>query len=115
MRRSSTAPVGKGTGRHYAAGQMMSLVTFSFPTPTIFGAGALSELPARLQKLGVRRPLVVTDGGLVGTQAFKDLARTLGEPEQDRSWFVYSGVHPNPIEQDVRDAAGAFSRNKCDG
>jgi alcohol dehydrogenase class IV len=94
---------------------MMSLVTFSFPTPTIFGAGALSELPARLQKLGIRRPLVVTDGGLVSTQAFKDLASTLGEAEQDRSWFVYSGVHPNPVEQDVREAAGAFSKNNCDG
>src|SRR3954453_3501142 len=92
----------------------MSVQTFSFPTATMFGAGALAELPARLEKLGVRRPLVVTDSGLVNTPAFRALAETLGEAGQGKSWFLYSGVHPNPVENDVRESGAAFRENKCD-
>jgi 4-hydroxybutyrate dehydrogenase len=93
----------------------MSLSSFSFPTPTLFGAGALKELPARLAKLGVHRPLVVTDPGLLPTEAFAALAQVLGVGARDQSWFVYSGVHPNPIESDVREPAEAFVKNRCDG
>ncbi|HYD84618.1 MAG TPA: iron-containing alcohol dehydrogenase, partial [Opitutus sp.] len=92
----------------------MTLTSFSFPTRTLFGAGAVRELPAHLAKLGLRRPLVVTDQGLFNTDAFRALAHTLGPTEQDRTWFVFSGVHPNPVEQDVRDAADAFTANNCD-
>ncbi len=92
----------------------MSTITFSFPTPTLFGPGALAELPARAAKLGMRRPLVVTDPGLLRTAAFGALAAILGEAKRDRDWFVYSGVHPNPLEQDVREAAHAFRESQCD-
>jgi alcohol dehydrogenase class IV len=93
----------------------MPLTSFSFPTLTLFGTGALAELPQRSQPLGIVRPLVVTDAGLVGTSAFQTLARTLGESGRNKTWFVYSGVHPNPVEKDVREAALAFRENKCDG
>jgi len=55
----------------------MSLSSFSFPTPTLFGPGALAELPARLARLGIQRPLVVTDAGLLGTSSFRQLEHTL--------------------------------------
>ncbi len=93
----------------------MTLTRFSFPTPTLFGAGAITELPARLKALGIQRPLVVTDAGLLGTAAFEGLKSTLGAGAQGKSWFVFSGVHPNPVEQDVRDAAQAFLEHGCDG
>ena len=93
----------------------MSLSSFSFPTPTLFGTGALGELPARLARLGIRRPLVVTDAGLVGTGSYGHLERTLGAAEKASHWFLYSGVHSNPIEQDVVEAAQACQAGKCDG
>lgn len=93
----------------------MSLVTFSFPTPTLFGAQAVTELPKRLKSLGVSRPLVVTDAGLAGTPAFTLLTNVLGGEGQGKHWFLYSGVHPNPVENDVREAGKAISSNKCDG
>ena len=83
----------------------MTLSTFSFPTTTIFGAGAIKELPQRLRNLGLQRPLVVTDPGLLHTGAFTTLEETLGKGGRGSSWFVYSNVHPNPIEQDVIQAA----------
>src|SRR5438067_2520241 len=93
---------------------MTSLTTFSFPTTTLFGAGALRELPGRAKALGIRRPLVVTDSGLAGTETFKSLAQILGDTAKETEWFLYSGVHPNPIENDVREAAAQFREHKCD-
>jgi alcohol dehydrogenase class IV len=59
--------------------------------------------------------LVVTDPGLLNTSAFGALARVLGETQRDQKWFVYSGVHANPVENDVREAAACFRQHKCDG
>lgn len=93
----------------------MNLTTFSFPTPTLFGSGALNELPARLARLNVRRLLVVTDAGVAATEAFARLREVLGPSAEGRSWFVHSGVHPNPIESDVTESAKTFRDNSCDG
>ncbi|MBX3731911.1 MAG: iron-containing alcohol dehydrogenase [Verrucomicrobiae bacterium] len=93
----------------------METTSFSFPTPTRFGPGVLGELPAQLARLGVSRPLVVTDPGLAATEAFQSLVTALGAGERDRSWFVFAGVHPNPIEDDVRQPAALFLEHGCDG
>src|SRR6266705_1186521 len=93
----------------------MNPATFSFPTTTLFGAHALAELPKRLAILRIQKPLVVTDPGLLSTEAFQLLNQTLGSKKQGKMWFLYFGVHANPIEQDVQDAAEAFRTNDCDG
>src|SRR5213593_3536161 len=93
----------------------MSLATFSFPTPTLFGPGALAELPKRLVSLQIQKPMVVTDPGLLSTEAFQLLSQTLGSKKREKMWFLYFGVHANPIEQDVQDAAEAFRAHECDG
>lgn len=91
-----------------------SISTFSFPTTTVFGAGSLTELSARLDTLGIERPLVVTDSGLLGTQAFALLEQALGADHRGKDWLIFSGVHPNPVEQDVVQAAAAFRKERCD-
>ena len=83
--------------------------TFNFPTTTLFGAGTLAELPARLSAAGLRRPLVVTDAGLLPTRAFAALQSAVGQ-----GVAVFSGVHPNPVEADVSAAATAFREHGCD-
>ena len=37
----------------------------AWPTRVVFGAGALQRLPAQITRLGMKRPLVVTDAGVV--------------------------------------------------
>jgi len=91
-----------------------ALATFSFPTPTLVGPGTLSELGSRLAQLGSRRPLVVTDPGLLQTRAFQLLQRALGPAGPGQGWEIFSGVHPNPVEQDVIDAANAYRAKGCD-
>jgi 4-hydroxybutyrate dehydrogenase len=92
----------------------MSSTVFSFPTTTVFGPGALFDLPERIGGLRVRRSLVVTDAGLLETGAFQSLASVLGKSSQNTGWFVYSGVHANPVENDVREAAALFRERDCD-
>src|SRR2546422_2073879 len=91
-----------------------AVANFSFPTATLFGPGTISELPARLTQMGARRPLVVTDGGLLNTRAFEILRNVLGPSQLGKSWDLFHGVHTNPIEQDVVDAAKAFREGNCD-
>lgn len=103
-----------GWGRQVIAEVRMNVTAFSFPTRTLCGTGAVAELPAHLKRLGIRRPLVVTDPGLLPTGAFKRLQAVLGAEAQGRDWFLYSGVHPNPIETDVTESAEACRSNGCD-
>lgn len=93
----------------------MSLTTFSFPTTTLFGAGALAELRARLERLGISHPLVVTDPGLLATDAFQQLKTALGEIGPDAAGALYADVHPNPVEADVLEAATSYHVHRCDG
>ncbi len=93
----------------------MSITTFSFPTATLFGVGALHELPARLRRLGINRPLVVTDAGLLATTAYRRWQEMTAGPGAGQAWSLYSGVHPNPVETDVLEAAQAYRQNQCDG
>jgi 4-hydroxybutyrate dehydrogenase len=90
------------------------LASFSFPTAVVFGAGASAELPARLRQMGGRRALVVTDKALAQTAAFELLANHLGRATLGKTWELFDGVHSNPLEQDVVEAAKMFREAKCD-
>jgi 4-hydroxybutyrate dehydrogenase len=82
---------------------------FSFPTTILFGAWRIAELRERLAAMGAERPLVVTDGGLVSTPAFRSFLAAA-----PREHHVYSDVRPNPDEDNVTGAAEAFARHGCD-
>lgn len=75
----------------------------------MFGAGAAKELPGELARLKVRRPLLVTDSGVRGTDAFKRVSGLA-----DGAWPVFSGVQPNPTAPDVDGALEAYQSSKCD-
>jgi len=93
---------------------MTGISTFRFPTEIRFGAGARSTLEEFAQKCNVTRPLLVTDSGLLETEAFRLVA-----DQMDRLWpgahVRFSGVHPNPSDRDVEDAWSAYAGGKCDG
>jgi alcohol dehydrogenase class IV len=83
--------------------------TFSFPTTILFGPGTVKELPQRLAAMGASKPLVVTDKGLLGTPAFRTIESLSGG-----RWPVFSGVTPNPVEEDVERGSEAFRAGRCD-
>jgi 4-hydroxybutyrate dehydrogenase len=85
------------------------LSNFSFPTRVVFGPGAVRETPAILQAAGVKHPMIVTDSGVRGTEAFQKLSAVSAG-----TWPVFSQVHPNPTNDDVEAAFAAFVENHCD-
>ena len=93
---------------------MTKISQFRFPTDIRFGAGARSVLDEFAKKYKVSRPLLVTDSGLPSTKAFE-----LIEEQMNKIWpgsfSQFTGVHPNPTDQDVDGALGAYMQSKCDG
>jgi alcohol dehydrogenase class IV len=82
---------------------------FTFPIRALFGEGVRHELGAELGRLGVRRPLVVTDPGVRAAGLLADLEPALaGAP-------VFDGVQPNPTEADVLDGLARYREGGCDG
>ena len=93
----------------------MDTTSFNFPTDTRVGPGVMGQLNETLLALDIHRPLVVTDSGLLATEAFKKLAAALHPGEPDRDWFLHSDVQPNPTEANTRGAAELALANGCDG
>lgn len=93
----------------------MDVTSFSFPTNVLTGTGAINRINKMLLALEIHRPLVVTDAGLLTTEAYGKLAAALlpGEPERD--WFLFSDVQPNPTEANTRAAAELALAKGCDG
>ena len=93
----------------------MDITSFNFPTDTRVGPGVIGQINETLLSLGIHRPLVVTDSGLLATDAFKKLAGALLPGEPDHDWFLHSGVQPNPTEENTRGAAELALAKGCDG
>jgi 4-hydroxybutyrate dehydrogenase len=93
---------------------MAEISQFRFPTDIRFGAGARSILAEFARKYEVRRPLLVTDSGLLGTEAFRLVAE-----EMDRIWagayVKFTSVHPNPTDGNVEEAWQSYAQGDCDG
>ncbi len=87
----------------------MSLTTFAFPTTVRFGPGAVNELPAELERRGIQHPLLVSDAGLARTPVFARVSGMLPRA------VVFTGVAPNPTEQNVLDGVEAYRQGTCDG
>jgi 4-hydroxybutyrate dehydrogenase len=93
---------------------MDKISQFRFPTDIRFGVGARSLLAEFAQKYKVHRPLLVTDSGLPGTEAFYLVVDAM-----DRVWpgayEKFTDVHPNPTDEDVEEAWEAYAQGDCDG
>src|SRR3989454_12142645 len=86
---------------------------FAFPTRIVFGPGALRELGGETGRLGMKRPLLVTDRGVVGC-GLAD--RVSAEAKRaGLSVTLFDGVSPNPVEQNVFDGLEKYRAGKCDG
>ena len=86
---------------------------FAFPTRIVFGPGALRELGGETGRLGMKRPLLVTDRGVVGS----GLADRISAEAKRAGLAVtlFDGVSPNPVEQNVFDGLEKYRAGKCDG
>jgi 4-hydroxybutyrate dehydrogenase len=83
-----------------------ALVTWSFPTTIVFGAGAVSGVADHVKRIGGNRALVVCDAGVVKV-GIAERVRTLLEAGGVAA-SVFDKVDPNPVEKNVFDGVAAY-------
>src|SRR5215213_6153173 len=83
--------------------------TVEVPTRMVHGPGAIGRLGEIVEELGERRPLLVTDGGVVAA----GLAEKALERLTDAS--VFDGVRPNPDVELVGRTSEIYREEGCDG
>ena len=88
----------------------MALIQYLTHINIEFGARKL--LAAECERVGIKRPLIVTDAGV---RAAGVLDMLLAELPADMRSAVYDGTPPNPNEAAVRAATSAFNEGGCDG
>jgi 4-hydroxybutyrate dehydrogenase len=85
---------------------------FNYPTRILFGQGVIEDLAAEVQALGGKRPLLVTDSGLMKTDIPGRLEKLLKDGGLQPALF--SDVSPNPTDRQVDAGAAAFSEHQAD-
>lgn len=89
----------------------IGLVKFHAPE-IVFGAGSLAEAGYSAARLGARRPLVVTDPGIIGAGWTDQLLGHLREA--GLTPVVWSQVTPNPRDHEIRAAYAHYLEQECD-
>ncbi len=85
------------------------VTSINYVTRIHFGFGAVARSAHELEGMNIRRPLLVTDRGLLET-GIPDLVRaSIGDA------VLFSDTPQNPTEKSARQAAQAFIDNACDG
>ena len=88
----------------------MSLINYI--TQIQFDFGAVRLLKSECERIGIRRPLVVTDRGI---RAAGIVDTVLGALGHGASVPIYDGTPPNPNESAVREAVALYRQSECDG
>jgi 4-hydroxybutyrate dehydrogenase len=84
--------------------------TITYLTRIEFGEGQLSRVAEFLDVLGIKRPLIATDKGLVATGLVRKLSDLAKRPV-----FVFDGTPANPTEVAVLEAHASYKQSDCDG
>lgn len=87
------------------------MAVINYLTKIHLGFGAIGELGGELARLGVRRPLLVTDKGVAGAGLVAVAREALGGCEA----VVFDGTPSNPTEAAARDALARYEGEGCDG
>jgi 4-hydroxybutyrate dehydrogenase len=88
----------------------MALITYL--TRIQFDFGALTLLQSELQLLGMRRPLIVTDKGVIAAGLWD---RVKAHLPGNLPITLYDGTPENPTEAAMRDALATYKAEGCDG
>jgi alcohol dehydrogenase class IV len=87
------------------------LVKFHAPE-VVFGIGSLGEAGFSAARLGARRPLVVTDPGIIEAGWVDELLRHLRDARLDP--VVWCDVTPNPKDHEIHAAYERYVEQGCD-
>jgi alcohol dehydrogenase class IV len=87
------------------------MAVINYITQVQFDFGAIKLARAECERVGIRRPLVCTDKGIVAAGLLARLTEVLG----DLPCAVYDGTPSNPTEAAVMQAVAAYRAHQADG
>jgi 4-hydroxybutyrate dehydrogenase len=90
-----------------------AVAVMSWPTRVLLGPGALSRLGDEVRRLGMKRPLVVTDRGVVRAGIAERIHARLSEAGLLSARF--EEVQSNPTDRDATLGLAAYRSGSCDG
>ncbi|WP_461205618.1 iron-containing alcohol dehydrogenase [Clostridium sp. DL1XJH146] len=85
---------------------------YYFPSNVLMGSGAIQLIPNEVQKLNVKKAIVVTDEILVKIGVVGKVLEVLDKANIE--YCVFSDVKPNPTVKNVNDAYQCLKENQCD-
>jgi 4-hydroxybutyrate dehydrogenase len=89
------------------------LSTWSFPTRILFGPGAIQQVGHLVGEFNLRRPLLVTDPGIVACGLLDRLTERLQRARV--AWVLFDRVEGNPTEASVFPGVAVYHAEHCDG
>ena len=91
---------------------MELLGNWSYPTQILFGNGRVKELSSLLKSHDLKRPLFVTDKGLMNQTITKDTLNDI--VSHGFEYSLFSDVDPNPNELNLKDGLRVFREGNYD-
>lgn len=88
------------------------MALINYLTKIQFDYGAVATLPDELRALGVERPLLVTDTGIIAAGLLDAITEALGGSHAPA---VFDGTPQNPTEEAVESALALYRDERCDG
>lgn len=87
--------------------------SFSVPTQIIFGVGCTTNIHELVKKMNIKKPLVVTDPGIINSGLLKEIISRL---ENNKILYeLFDQVEINPSVQTVVKGANKYQTGFCDG
>lgn len=81
---------------------------WNYPTTVFFGPGSIKRLPEACGKMGIKKPLLITDAGLAANPIVKNALDISGAA-------LFSAIKPNPTGMNVSDGVKSYKDGKHDG
>ena len=91
----------------------MSKLNWNYPTNMWVGENRINDLSIACKDLNIKKPLLVTDSGLVKTDITLKVLDLL--KKDNISVSIFSNVVGNPTGTNVNDGVEFFKKNNCDG
>lgn len=87
------------------------MALINYITPVQFGAGAIQELGSEMTRVGIQRPLVITDKGIASTPILSAVTDQVSEAGS----ALFDATDENPSELNLEEALVLYKETDCDG
>lgn len=92
--------------------QAVKFMPWRQPDCSLKGAGSVKKLAEFIKEKGLKKPLIVTDKGLINLGLVDGLFNSI--KEQGYDYALFDGVVPNPTTTNIEDAYSLYKSENCD-